>query len=128
MLGLIPSIAGGDRDMTEEEWLDGLRHLSHDQILQSHFGLQEQIKKHYKLRADPKHLKKAIALCEQQIALAPLAMQAMKQNPHMYSNGEFHAPAHHGYRQYSIILKRQKSFDELERIEMKKRSEGWAES
>lgn len=113
--------------MTEEEWLDGLRHLTHDQILQSHFSLQEQIKKHYKLRADPRHLKKAIALCEQHIALAPLAMQALKQNPHRYSNGEFLAPAHHGYRQYAIILKRQKAFDELDKIENKKRSEGWAE-
>nr|DAE23012.1 MAG TPA: hypothetical protein [Siphoviridae sp. ct2u94] len=127
MLGFIPSITDGDRDVTEEEWLDGLRHLSHDQILQAHFSLQEQIKKHYKLRAEPKHMKKAIALCEQHIALAPLAIEAMKQNPHMYSNGEFFAPGHHGYRQYAIILRRKKEFDKLNEIEKKKCSEGWAD-
>ncbi|WP_182629846.1 hypothetical protein [Pantoea hericii] len=112
--------------MTEEEWLDGLRHLSSEQILQAHFSLQEQIIKHYKLRSEPEHLKKAIALCEQQIALAPLTIQAMKQNPHMYSNGVFSAPAHHGYRQYAIILRRLKDFDTLERIESKRKFEGWA--
>ena len=30
--------------MTEEEWLDGLRHLGGEEILQAHFSLQEQIK------------------------------------------------------------------------------------
>lgn len=125
--------------MTEEEWLDGLRHLSHDQILQSHFSLQEQIKKHYKLRADPKHLKKAIALCEQHIALAPLAILALE-NAHdnrvdeyekltgkRHPAPKFHIPSHHGYRQYAIILRRQKDFDKLEKIENKKKLEGWAD-
>lgn len=125
--------------MTEEEWLDGLRHLSHDQILQAHFSLQEQIKKHYKLRADPKHLKKAIALCEQHIALAPLAMLALK-NAHnirvaeykkvtgkRHPNSEFHIPSHHGYRQYAVILRRQKDSDKLEKIENKKLLEGWSD-
>ncbi|MFK8259102.1 hypothetical protein ACFL9S_15115 [Erwinia sp. AnSW2-5] len=112
--------------MTEEEWLDGLRHLSPDMILKTHFSLQEQIKKHYKLRADPKHLKTAISLCEQQIALSPLAIDALKQNPQMYSKGEFFAPSHHGYRQYAVILRRQKEFDKLDTIERKMKSEGWA--
>lgn len=113
--------------MTEEEWLDSLRHLSHDQILNAHFSLQEQIRKHYKLRADPKHLKKAIALCEQQIALSPLTLEALKSNPAMYSNGEFHYPAHYGYRQYAVILRRQKDFDKLEKIEHKRKTEGWSD-
>lgn len=124
--------------MTEEEWLDGLRHLSNDQIIQVHFELQEQIKKHYKLRAQGSHLKKAIALCEQQIALAPLAMKALKAKhqadveeyrsvigrPH--PNPDFYYPAHHGYRQYAIILRRQKELDKLAGIEEKRKSEGWA--
>ncbi|PAW36288.1 hypothetical protein CIL06_11495 [Pantoea vagans] len=113
--------------MTEEEWLDGLRHLSSDQILQAHFSLQEQIKKHYKLRSEAVHLKKTIALCKQHIALAPIALEALKQNPHMYSNGVFSAPAHHGYRQYAVILRRQKDFDTLDGIESKRKSEGWAD-
>ncbi|MGQ5983229.1 hypothetical protein [Serratia marcescens] len=122
--------------MTEEEWLDGLRHLSHDQIIQVHFGLQEQIKAHYKLRAENKHLKKAIVLCEQQIALAPLAMKALKAkheaNLEEYRSvlgdvdREFYYPTHHGYRQYAVILRRQKDFDKLAKIEAKRKLEGWA--
>lgn len=124
--------------MTEEEWLDGLRHLSNDQIIQAHFELQEQIKKHYKLRAQGNHLKKAIALCEQQIALAPLAMKALKEKhqadvevyrsvmgrPH--PNPDFYYPSHYGYRQYAIILRRQKKLDKLTDIEEKRELEGWA--
>lgn len=124
--------------MTEEEWLDGLRHLSHDQILQSHFNLQEQIKKHYKLRADPQHLEKAIALCEQHIALAPLAILALeyahdirvaeyeKYLGKRHPDPEFRPPSHHGYYQYRVILRRQKEFDKLEEIERKRGLEGWA--
>lgn len=125
--------------MTEEEWLEGLRHLTDEQKLDVHFGLQEQIKKHYKLRDDPKHLKKAIDLCKQQIAFAPLALPALKathdqrvaayhehiKKPH--PQPEFFAPGHHGYRQYAIILRRQKEFDKLESIENKRKSEGWAD-
>lgn len=124
--------------MTEDEWLDGLRHLSHDQILQAHFSLQEQIKKHYKLRAEPKHMKKAIALCEQHIALVPLAIMALE-NAHdlrvaeyekvigkRHTDPKFHPPSHHGYHQYGVILRRQKEFDKLDEIERKKESEGWA--
>jgi hypothetical protein len=64
--------------MTEEEWLNGLRGLPDDVILQIHFDLQEKIKKHYKLRDTGKNLEKAIHYCQQQIALAPLTMSALK--------------------------------------------------
>lgn len=124
--------------MTEEEWLDGLRHLSHDKIVQAHFGLQEKIKKHYKLRDQGNNLKKAISLCEQQIALAPLAMEALRavhrDECNEYRaligrdspNSEFFPPSHHGYKQYAIILKKQKEFDKLADLLAKKESEGWA--
>ncbi|MGP7753339.1 hypothetical protein [Klebsiella pneumoniae] len=90
--------------MTEDEWLEGLRGLPDDVILKIHFDLQEKIKKHYKLRDSGKNLEKAIHYCQQQIALAPLAMSAMKKNPGMYDNGQFFAPGHHGYRQYAALL------------------------
>lgn len=112
--------------MTEEEWLDGLRHLPDDQILASHFGLQDQIKKFCKLRSQGDNLARAIHACEQQIALAPLTMAVMKKNPAMYDNGVFFAPSHHGYRQLSTILKRQKDFDRLAKLEEKREQEGWA--
>lgn len=125
--------------MTEEEWLNGLRQLSHGKIVQAHFGLQEKIKKHYKLRAQGNNLKKAISLCEQQIALAPLAMAALRATHKAHCdeyravigrdipNNEFYPPSHHGYRQYAVILKRAKNFEKLAEIEAKKKSEGWAD-
>ncbi|WP_447879824.1 hypothetical protein [Serratia fonticola] len=125
--------------MTEEEWVDGLRHLSDEQIVQAHFGLQEQIKKNYKLRAQGNHLKKAISLCEQQIALSPLTMKALraihKAECDEYRaligrdspGSEFYPPSHHGYRQYAVILRRAKNFEKLAEIEAKKKSEGWAD-
>lgn len=123
--------------MTEDEWLDGLRHLTDQQKLDVHFGLQEQIKKYYKLREDPKHLKKAIELCRQQIAFAPLALKALKSaheqrvsDYHVYlkkphPNPSFTPPRHHGYYQYGVILRKQKDFDTLEKIEAKRALEGW---
>ena len=73
-----PPVTDGGRDVAEEEWLDGLRHLTGQQKSDVHFGLQEQIKKHYKLCGDPNHLSKAIGLCKQQIAFASLALTALK--------------------------------------------------
>ena len=36
--------------MDHKEWVDKLRWLSPEQIVQVHFGLQEDIKKFYKMR------------------------------------------------------------------------------
>lgn len=128
--------------MTEGEWLDWLRHLSDDKIIQLHFGLQEKIKKHYKLRAVGDNLNKTVELCKQQIALAPLTSQALRRkhderweelNTIKRKNGmathvwPFELPAHHGYRQYAIILRKQKDFDTLDVIESKRKSEGWGD-
>ncbi|MFP1891091.1 hypothetical protein ACLEEJ_00180 [Lonsdalea quercina] len=112
--------------MTEDDWINGLRGLPDSLILKIHFGLQEKIKKHYRLRHTEDNLKRAIHFCQQQIALAPLAMSALKNNPSMYNGGEFFAPSHHGYKQYAVILKKQKEFDKLAGLLAKKDSEGWA--
>lgn len=113
--------------MTEEDWLDGLRGLPDDVILKIHFDLQEKIKKHYKLRDTGNNLEQAIHYCQQQIALAPLAMSAMKNNQGMYDNGKFFAPGHHGYRQYTTILKKRKEAKVLKDLLKKKKAEGWAD-
>lgn len=127
--------------MTEEEWLDGLRGLPDSVILKVHFDLQEKIKKHYKLRDTGKNLQKAIHFCQQQIALAPLTARAMRNkheedweevNAIKRANGfstyvfPFELPSHHGYKQYAIILKKQKELDKLAELLAKKESEGWA--
>ncbi|CAM7982926.1 hypothetical protein ISO70_10695 [Morganella morganii subsp. morganii] len=111
--------------MTEEEWLDGLKNLPDDVILDIHFGLQEKIKKHYKLRDKGDNLNKAIHFCEQQIALSSRAMKAMKNNPAMYNGSEFFAPSHYGFKQYSVILKKRKELEKLSEITEKMKREGW---
>lgn len=113
--------------MDIKEWVDGLRWLSADQVVDLHFKLQEQIKKHYKLRAEGKNLEKAAQLCEQQVALAELALPALKQKWEGDFKGvEFYAPAHHGYRQLITIMKKQKNLDRVAELEAKRNAEGWS--
>ena len=90
--------------MTEDEWLDGLRHLPDETIIQLHFGLQEKIKKHYKLRESGSNLQKAIALCEQQIALSPLTLEAMKRKHQEEVNEYRRVTEHHILHLISITL------------------------
>ncbi|MDP1148185.1 hypothetical protein Q6256_27635, partial [Klebsiella pneumoniae] len=67
--------------MTEEDWLEGLLWLTDYVILKIHFDLQDKIKKNYKLLDSGKNLEKEIQYSQQQIALAPLSMSAIKKNP-----------------------------------------------
>ena len=47
---------GREIGMDHKEWVDKLRWLSPEQIFQVHFGLQEDIKKFYKLRGEGDNL------------------------------------------------------------------------
>ena len=64
--------------MEHKEWVDKLRWLSPEQIVQVHFELQEDIKKFYKLRGEGDNLARAEHLCEQMIALSELALPALR--------------------------------------------------
>ncbi|GAB2931331.1 hypothetical protein [Hafnia psychrotolerans] len=127
--------------MELQEWLGKLKGLSSEQLIKTHFGLQEKIKKHYKLRGEGNNLKKAISLCEQQIAMAPLVIKAMRDKHHedlkVLSeinrnisepdiSDEFYAPAHHGYRQLCVILRKLKQFERVAELEVKRNAEGWS--
>ncbi|WP_435952700.1 hypothetical protein [Dryocola sp. BD626] len=112
--------------MDIKEWVDGLRWLSADQVVDVHFKLQEQIKKHYKLRSKGNNLKIAIHLCEQQVALAEIALPALRGKWERDFNGvEFYTPAHHGYRQLITIMKKQKNLERVAELEAKMDAEGW---
>ena len=66
------------------------------------------IKTYYPERnSNPNALKKAITVCQNQIALAPLAAKAFRKE----WRGE-PLPAHSGYKQLAIILEKQKQFHE----------------
>ncbi|EOL9019447.1 hypothetical protein ACP6QU_001107 [Cronobacter dublinensis] len=114
--------------MDINEWIERLRWLSADQKVQVHFELQEQIKAHYKLRAEGDHFKRAIQLCEQSIAFAPLAFEALKEKWERDCLGkEFFVPAHHGYRQLITIMKKRKDIRRVKELQAKRAAEGWAE-
>ncbi|EKY3883000.1 hypothetical protein RCI39_000071 [Enterobacter hormaechei] len=124
--------------MDTKEWVDGLRWLSSEQIVDLHFKLQEKIKEHYKQRDVGDNLERAIQFCEQHVALAELAFPALKEKHNKQaaeyealtgnkSPVEFYAPAHHGYRQLITIMKRSKQLDRVTQLEEKRRSEGWRE-
>ena len=123
--------------MDIKEWVDGLRRLSPEQIVQAHIGLQEQIKKHYKLRAVGSNLKKATHLCEQMVALAELAYPALEEMHYKrvsehesvlgqkHPDPEYYRPTHHGYRQLITIMKKRKDMGRVEGLEAKRDAEGW---
>ncbi|MEP9179705.1 hypothetical protein ABKT77_13130 [Enterobacter cloacae] len=124
--------------MNIKEWVDGLRWLSDEQIVDLHFQLQEKIKEHYKKRDIGDNLERAIQFCEQHVALAELALPALKAKHNKQaaeyealtgskSPVEFYAPAHHGYRQLITIMKKSKQLHRVAELEAKRRSEGWRE-
>ncbi|ELY3739000.1 hypothetical protein ACQWPW_002844 [Cronobacter sakazakii] len=114
--------------MDINEWIEQLPWLSTDQKVQVHFELQEQIKEHYKLRADVDHLERAIQLCEQSVAFAPLAFKALKEKWGMdFPGQEFFVPAHHGYRQLITIMKKRKDMSRVKELQAKRDAEGWVE-
>lgn len=116
-----------------------MKKLSDKEIIALHFHFQDKIKAHYKLRANSKHLLRAIYFCEKQIAISHLVIEAMKRkhysqldevNIYIHEKEKkrtvpFYYPEHHGYKQLSVILKKQKKFEELSKIQNKKRIEKW---
>jgi len=79
-----------------------------DNIIDKHFLYYETIKTYYRERnSNPNALKKAIAACRNQIALAPLTAKAFRKK----WRGE-PLPSHTGYKQLAIILEKQKKFQE----------------
>ncbi|RZM88597.1 MULTISPECIES: hypothetical protein [unclassified Escherichia] len=122
--------------MELQEWVDRLRWLSHEQIVQVHFGLQEEIKKYYKLRDEANNLARAEHLCEQMIALTELAFPALKRahdkRVEEYESltgnkypSEFYPPSHYGFSQLVVILKKRKDYKRIEELREKMIKDGW---
>jgi hypothetical protein len=91
-------------------------------ILALHFFYYSMIKGYYRIRdVKPGALEKAIEACEQQIALAPKASQAFRNE---YPQDE-HLPRHPGYRQLAIIRRKQGDKAEGDRIDKEATEAGW---
>lgn len=69
---------------------------------------------------DPEALQIAIHACEQQIAIAPAAIQKMKL---LYSTSAI--PKHAGYQQLAMIRAQQKNYSEAIRLCQIARDQGW---
>lgn len=120
--------------LSKREWLEPLKELPDQVIIDMHFKLLSLIKKHYKLRTQGKNLDIAIDFCEQGITLSRLVIEAMKRKHSEMSSiteqytgkrDKFFYPSNPAYTQYAVILKRQKNFDKLAVINAKKEAEGW---
>lgn len=122
--------------MDTKEWVNELRWLSSEQIVDLHFKLQEKIKEHYKMRDTGDNFERAIQFCEQHVALAELAFPALKAKHDRQAAeyealtgnkypAEFYPPAHHGYRQLIAIMKNRKELDRVVQLEIKRHKEGW---
>ena len=89
--------------------------------LDVHFLYGTKLEVFYKDRdLRPNGLELAIQACEQQIANAPAAAMAFKQK----YDGDL--PAHKGYNQLTIILEKQKRYDEAVSLCKNAKSQGWA--
>jgi hypothetical protein len=84
-----------------------------------HFALQVLAQAAYRLReVHPEALEDAEAACREQILLADLAGAALRQ--------EFGSkPSHHGYKQLSIMLEKQKRYSEALEIVEQAHNQGW---
>lgn len=91
-------------------------------IEDAHFGCQERIKFYYRWRdAHEGALSKAIAACEEQVALAP-------QTAKMFATEERWGwiPRHYGYDQLAIIYEKQGRVRDAIRLCETGQSQGWA--
>ena len=116
--------------LSKREWLEPLKELPDQVIIDTHFKILSLIKKHYKLRSQGKNLDIAIDFCEQGITLSRLVIEAMKRKHAelIRISGQYYKffyPDNPAYTQYAVILKKQKNFKKLEIINAKKEAEGW---
>ncbi len=90
-------------------------------VLDRHFVCQGLIQSYYKDRdKDPAAFDKAIAACEKQIAMAPEAALAFKQD------GLDPLPSHVGFKQLAIIREKQGDYVQVIRLSRTALEQGWA--
>ncbi len=125
--GLLHALAGwfnkpADRHLAKKiiEKAEELAQKGTD-ILDLHFTLQQEMEIYYRERdTDSTALEKAIKACEDQINIAP---QAAKQFLKEYPDQSL--PAHAGYEQLAIILKKQGNFKRVIELSEQAKKQGW---
>lgn len=93
-------------------------------VLDRHFALMEEIRDNYRKRNDnPRFLNQAIAACKRQIALAPEAAEAFRNEP----GGTRGLPAHTGFEQLAIIYEKQGKIEDALAVTLEAKSQGWGQ-
>ncbi len=94
-------------------------------ILDAHFLYLGMIKIHYKQRDNiPGALEEAIQACEKQIAIAPQAARAFREE---YRNSQQpNIPEHTGYKQLAIIRDKQSDYEAAIQLCEEAKAQGWA--
>lgn len=126
--GLLHTLAGwfnkpGDREIARKivQKAEELAQKGTD-VLDLHFTLQQEIEIYYRDRdTDPTALDKAIKACKEQIKIAPKAAQAFLKE---YPNQSL--PAHVGYSQLAIILKKQGEYKKVIELCEQAKNQDWA--
>lgn len=114
--------------------ISGMNNL---QIVDLHLSLIQEIKKQYKLRANPANLQNTIVLCEKSVAISALVIEAMKikhrnqcdeyarVTGRLSPNSKFCYPGHQPAQQLCVILRKQGNLKRVKEIEAKMKREGW---
>ena len=90
-------------------------------MLDVHFFWHHMVSIYYKDRDKPGYLDIAISACKKQIAVAPQAAKAFHAD---YAGQPL--PGHKGYKQFSIILEKQKDFEGVIQLCQQAAAQGWA--
>jgi tetratricopeptide (TPR) repeat protein len=125
IVGFLTMLAGFTRNKSDVSIALKFLHKAEEFIdrattIDKHFLYQELIQSHYKLRENINHLELAKAYCYKQIAIATdVAKQFLK---------EYDAPlpAHGGFYQLSIILDKEKKFEEAIKICKEAKRQNWS--
>ncbi|HEX6977634.1 MAG TPA: hypothetical protein VF185_04775 [Patescibacteria group bacterium] len=126
--GLLHALAGwfnkpGDREIARKiiQKAEELAQKGTD-VLDLHFTFQQEIEIYYRDRdTDPTALDKAIKACEEQIKIAPETAKAfLKEYP-----GQS-LPAHVGYSQLAIILKKQGEYKKVIEVCEQAKKQRWS--
>lgn len=111
--------------------------MNNKEIIDLHLAMQQEIKRQYRLRANPENLQNAISLCEKCVAISSIVIQAMKKKHRaecdeyarvigrISPNARFFYPSHAAAIQLRIILKKQGKTEEIAYLDEKMRKEGW---
>jgi len=126
--GLLNALAGWfdnprDRNIAKKI-IDKATELAHkgDSVIDLHFALHVRTEIYYKEREiTPGALEEAMKACREQISIAPLAAQAFQKAYPWQS-----LPAHGGYTQLSIILKKQGDYKKIIELCGQAKKQGWA--